>query len=71
MTVLQLLLGYYKHTCKQVEKHFPVGEQVHVLPADARFQGGDDSVGGAQDSVVDQFLEKLKVSLKISILLKT
>ena len=58
MTVLQLLLGNYKHTCKQVEKHFPVGEKVHVLPADTRFQGSDDSVGGAQDGVVDQFLKK-------------
>jgi hypothetical protein len=59
MTVLQLLLDYYKHTCKQIEKHFPVGEQVHVLPADTRFQGSDDSVGGAQDGVVDQFLKKI------------
>jgi hypothetical protein len=58
MTVIQMLLGNYKHTCKEVEKHFPVGEQVHVLPADARFQGGDDCVSGAQDGVVDQFLKK-------------
>ena len=47
-----------EQTFDQVDEHFPVGEQVHVLPADTWLQGGDDGVAGAQHGVVDHFLRK-------------
>ena len=47
---------FFFYTCQKILQHFSVGQQVHVLPADAGLERGDDCVAGAQNGVVDQLL---------------